>query len=154
MARFRIRNDARTWFKQIASDFNTDFDQYYFCLMAGFAAQRSNETGATSEFNDDFVQDYKEASRFLIGLLVTAELKTAGIGLGERDAVREMFKRLIDPRSPNQLTDDGMRRMNAYASGGYDFLADSREDKPFTSEEFLRDYAQLIKGVIAGTAEP
>lgn len=148
MARFRIRNDARAWFKQIAGDFKTDFDQYYFCLMAGFAAGRSNENGATSELVDYFIEDYKEASRFLIGLLVTAELKTAGIDLGERDAVREMFKRLIDPHSPNQLTDDGMRRMNAYASGGYDYLAEKRETKPFTAEEFLRDYAQLVDGAL------
>jgi hypothetical protein len=51
---------------------------------------------------------------------------------------------LVDPQSPNQLTDDGMRRMNAYASGGYDFLAERRETKPFTGEEFLRDFVQLI----------
>ena len=149
MARFRIRNDARTWFKQIAGDFNTEFDQYYFCLMAGFASARSNETGATAEIVENFVDDYKEASRFLIGLLVMAELRKAGIDISERDAVREMFRRLISPHSPNQLTDEGMRRMNAYASGGYDFLAENREDRPFTSGEFLRDYAQLIDGAAA-----
>ena len=80
MARFRMRNDARTWFKQIADfeHFKTDFDQYYFCLMAGFASGRSTETGTTSEMVENFVEDYKEASRFLIGLLVVAELKKAG----------------------------------------------------------------------------
>ena len=81
MARFRMRNDARGWFKQIADfeHFNTDFDHYYLCLMAGFASGRNNETAPTTEMVENFVEDYKEASRFLIGLLVMAELKTAGV---------------------------------------------------------------------------
>lgn len=151
MARFRMRNDARTWFKQIADfeHFRTDFDQYYLCLMAGFASGRSNETGTTTEMVENFVEDYKEASRFLIGLLVMVELKKAGIEIFERDSVRDMFKRLVDPHSPNQLTDEGMRRMNAYASGGYDYLSEQRETKPYSGEEFLRDYAQLIEAAIA-----
>lgn len=151
MARFRIRNDARTWFKQIVDfeHFNTEFDQYYFCLMAGFASGRSNEKGSTAEFVEPFVEDYKEASRFLIGLLVMAELKTADIEIFERDSVRDMFKRLVDPHSPNQLTDEGMRRMNAYASGGYDYLSEQREKGPYSGEEFLRDYAHLIEGAVA-----
>lgn len=150
MARFRMRNDARTWFKQIADfeHFKTDFDQYYLCLMAGFASGRSNETGTTTEMVENFVEDYKDASRFLIGLLVMAELKKAGIEIFERDSVRDMFKRLVDPHSPNQLTDEGMRRMNAYASGGHDYLSEQRETKPYSGEEFLRDYAQLIEGAI------
>ncbi len=151
MARFRMRNDARTWFKQIADfeHFKTDFDQYYLCLMAGFASGRSNETGTTTEMVENFVEDYKEASRFLIGLLVMAELKKSGIEIFERDSVRSMFKRLVDPHSPNQLTDEGMRRMNAYASGGYDYLSEQRETKPYSGEEFLRDYAQLIEVAVA-----
>ena len=36
MARFRMRNDARTWFKEIAGFFKTDFDQYYFCFDGWF----------------------------------------------------------------------------------------------------------------------
>ncbi len=151
MARFRMRNDARAWFKQIADfeHFRTDFDQYYLCLMAGFASGRSSESGTTTEMVENFVEDYKEASRFLIGLLVIAELKKAGIEIFERDSVRDMFKRLVDPHSPNQLTDEGMRRMNAYASGGYDFLSEQRETKPFSGEEFIRDYAQLIDQALA-----
>lgn len=151
MARFRMRNDARSWFKQIADfeHFKTDFDQYYLCLMAGFASGRTNESGTTTEMVENFVEDYKEASRFLIGLLVMAELKKAGIEIFERDAVRDMFRRLVDPHSPNQLTDEGMRRINAYASGGYDYLSEQRETKPFSGEEFIRDYVQLVEKAVA-----
>lgn len=151
MARFQIRSDARKWFKEIADfeHFNTDFDQYYLCLMAGFASNRSNETGSTNELVENFPEDYKEASRFLIGLLVVAELRSAGIDLTEKEAVRERFRDLIDPASSNQLTNTGMRRLNAYASGGFDFLTEERETKPFSGEEFIRDYAQLIEKAFA-----
>jgi hypothetical protein len=153
MARFRMRNDARDWFSQIAKfeHFKVDFDQYYLCLMAGFASGRSTEGGASSEMVEAFVEEYKQASRFLIGLLVIAELKTEGIDVSEQGAVRSLFKRLVNPQSPNHLTDEGMRRMNAYASGGYDYLAEKRESKPYSGEEFLRDYIQLIDAAIANT---
>jgi hypothetical protein len=150
MARFRIRNDARAWFSQIADfeHFKVDFDQYYLCLMAGFASGRSTEAGPSTELVDYFVEEYKSASRFLIGLLVIAELKKSGIDVGERGPVRALFKRLVDPYSPNQLTDEGMRRMNAYASGGYEYLAERRDIKPYSGEEFLRDYVQLINEAV------
>jgi hypothetical protein len=94
---------------------------------------------------DHFVEDYKEASNFLIGLLVMAELKKGGIEVFEREPVRDMFRRLVDPSSPNQLTDAGMRRMNAYASGGYDYLSSVRDTKPYSGEEFLRDFSKIIE---------
>ena len=37
-----------------------------------------------------------------------------------------------------------MRCMNAYASGGYEFLAEQRDTKPSSVEEFLRDYIRLV----------
>ena len=154
MARFRIRNDARTWFNKIATfeHFNTEFDQYYLCLMAGFASNRSNETASTTEFVENFTEDYKEASRFLIGLLVVAELKSAGIDLSEREAVRDMFRELVDPKSTNQLTEKGMRRLNAYASGGFDFLTEAGEAKPYSGEEFILRYAQMMDKTLPATA--
>lgn len=156
MARFRMRNDAKAWFEKIAKfeHFKVDFDQYYLCLMAGFASGRSTEGGASTEIVEAFVEEYKPASRFLIGLLVIAELKKSGIDVSEQGAVRTLFKRLVSPQSPNSLTDEGMRRMNAYASGGYDYLAEKRETKPYSGEEFLRDYVQLIDEAIASEPSP
>lgn len=150
MARFRMRNEAKAWFKDISNfePFKTDFDQYYLCLMAGFASGQSNDIGQTTEMVDYIVEEFKPARSFLVGLLVTAELKRNGIDLSERAAVRELFQRLVDPQSPNQLTDDGMKRMNAYASGGYDYLASKRDHRPYSGEEFLRDYVNLIEEAV------
>lgn len=146
MARFRLRNDAKLWFGQIANfeHFKVDFDQYYLCLMAGFASGRASEGGASTEMTDRFPEEYKPAASFLIGLLVVAELKKNHVDVSEKTAVRALFKRLVDPQSPNQLTDFGGKRMNAYASGGYDYLAEQRDYKPHSGEAFLREYAQLL----------
>lgn len=150
MAGFRLRNDAEKWFSEIESSphIRSKFDLYYFCLMAGFASGRSNETQITSssskEFIDYFIDDYKPASRLMIGLLVIAEMKHKGIDVSEKVAVRQLFKSLVDANNgSNNLTDEGMRRMNAYASGGFEHLSEQRDTKPYSVEEFLRDYVSL-----------
>ena len=151
MASFRLRIDAEKWFSEIEGSphIRTKFALYYFCLLAGFASGRSNETQLTGagskEFIDYFIDDYKPASRLLIGLLVIAEMKDKGIDIGEKAAVRALFKTLVDANNGgHNLTDEGMRRMNAYASGGFEYLSEKRDTKPYSVEEFLQDYAALV----------
>ena len=40
--------------------------------------------------------------------------------------------------------------MNAYASGGYEYLAENREQRPFYVEEFLQSYPAMIGRAIEG----
>ena len=155
MASFRLRSDAENWFSEIesTSHFRSKFDIYYFCLMAGFASNRSNEAPlsgtASRDFIDYFIDDYKAASLLLIGLLVVSEMKYKGIDVTEKVAVRSLFKDLVDASNGNNfLTEHGMKRMNAYASGGFDFLAENRDSKPYSVDEFLRDYVLLIATAI------
>jgi len=151
MAMFRLRTDAESWFSEVerSPQIRSKFDLYYFCLMAGFASGRSDETHLTSatskEFIDYFIDDYKPASRLLIGLLVIAEMKYKGIDVAEKAAVRALFKELVDANNGNNsLTDHGMKRMNAYASGGFDYLAEQRDTKPIYIDAFLRDFVVII----------
>lgn len=147
---FRLRADAEKWFSELdgKDPAKSKFDLYYFCLIVGLASRRSVDPSAAGvqakEFVGDFIQDYKAAQRLLIGLLVVAEVKRGGINLDEKAAVRDVFKRLVTPSTTTNLTDEGMRCMNAYASGGYEFLAERRETKPTSPEEFLRDYVRLV----------
>jgi hypothetical protein len=124
--------------------------------MAGLASGRSSNLQSyenAPEIIDDFIQDYRPAQRLLIGLLVIAEVRKGGIDLQEKAAVREVFKRLVTPDTKTGLTDDdGMRCLNAYASGGYEFLAESRETKPASPEEFLRDYILLMESAVEAAA--
>ena len=154
MAYFRLRTDAQSWFSEIADvpPFRTKFDVYYLCLLAGLASGRATElTGGAHPATDlveKFVEDYRPASRLIIGLLVTAELRKSGIDVGEKAQVRALFKRLVDSESPNSLTESGMRRLNAYASGGYEYLAEQRDMKPYTAEEFIQSYTALIEEAV------
>ena len=151
---FRLREDAEKWFSELdgKEPTKTKFDLYYFCLMSGLASGRSSDAanlGVTSrEIVDDFIQDYRPAQRLIIGLLVVAEVRKRGIDLAEKRAVREVFRRLVTPDTPTKLTDEGMRCLNAYASGGYEFLAESRQTKPDAPEEFLRDFVLLMEEAI------
>lgn len=145
---FRLREDAEQWFAALdgKEPAKTKFDLYYFCLIAGLASGRTSDaTGlGAREIIDEFIQDYQPAQHLLIGLLVAAEVRRGGIDLDEKEAVRMVFRRLVTPGSKTQLTDEGMRCLNAYASGGYDFLAESRETAPTSPEELLRDFIGLI----------
>jgi hypothetical protein len=147
---FRLRADAESWFSELDGKEPTKskFDLYYFCLLIGLANGRSVDPSTAGvpakEFVLDFIQDYKPAQRLLIGLLVVAEVKRGGISLDEKSAVREVFKRLVSTTTSTNLTEEGMRCMNAYASGGYEFLAEHRDTKPMSPEEFLRDYISLV----------
>lgn len=155
---FKLRSDAEKWFSELdgKEPAKTKFDLYYFCLMAGLASGRYSDPASAGvsarEIVDDFIQDYKPAQRLLIGLLVVAEARKAGIALEEKAAVREVFKRLVTPTTKTGLTDEGMKALNAYASGGYEFLAESRESKPASPEEFLRDYILLMQDAVDAVA--
>ena len=145
---FRLREDAVCWFKELdgKEPARTKFDLYYFCLIAGLASGRTSDPSSfgAREIIDEFIQDYQPAQHLLIGLLVATEVRLSGIDLSEKEAVRGVFKRLVTPESKTQLTDEGMRRMNAYASGGYDYFAESRDSAPASPEEFIRDFVGLI----------
>ncbi len=150
---FRLREDAEGWFKELdgKEPARTKFDLYYFCLMAGLASGRTSDPSdfGAREIIDEFIQDYQPAQRLLIGLLVTAEVGRGGIDLSEKEAVRAVFGRLVAPDSRSQLTEEGMRCMNAYASGGYDFLSETRDVAPASPEEFLRDFVGLMCEAVA-----
>lgn len=146
MASFRIREDALTWLSDVQKSLpgGSIFDLYYFCAMAGLSSGSREETGSSREMVDYFVIDYKPAASFVIAMLVVAELKRGRIALTEEAEVRDMFRGLVDGKGENGLTTEGMNRLNAYANGGYEYLAKNIEQKPQSAEEFLRVYADLI----------
>lgn len=113
--------------------------------MAGLSSgSREEITGQARELVDYFVADYKPVASFILAMLVVAELKRGRIALTEEAEVREMIRSLVDGKGDNGLTTEGMNRLNAYANGGYEFLAKHSEQKPQPTEEFLRVYADLI----------
>lgn len=158
---FRLRQDAEKWFSEIEgkAPIRTKFDLYYFCVMAGLMAGRRSDPShagrSAPEFlapSAGFIEDYRGAQRLIIGLLIVAELKRLGIDLREKASVRKTIRDLVDPQSPTSLTVEGIRLLNSYASGGYDYISDRRASKPYTVEEFLRDFIGLIGEATAANA--
>ncbi|MFP4338202.1 MAG: hypothetical protein ACLFQP_09760 [Halothece sp.] len=145
---FEMREDAEKWFKDIASHYPTKFDRYYLCLMAGFASSRRNSTKFSDSEAKDFVEyfpaDFKSRGRLLVGLLIDSELKYLGIDLEDRESVYKQVKRLVDPSSPSYLSSEGMRLMNQYAHGGFDFLCEEFSDRPRKIEVFVRKYFRCL----------
>jgi hypothetical protein len=148
---FRLRRDTEDWFKHILDQkpIDTKFDLFYLCLMIGFATGRasppSKQGSGVTDIVDNFVTSYRPMQRLIIGLLLVAEVSRLGLDLSEKEEVTQQFDDLVDPTSPTNLTETAMSRMNEYASGGFDYLAEQYEARPYHVEEFLQTYVKLLR---------
>lgn len=140
MAYFRLRTDARNWFRHIEHEFEFDFDMYYLCLIAGLAAGRKDDAKAeeTTDLVENFPGDYKERGRMIVALFLSRELRLTGVGSGDRRALYGEISKLVAPTSPSYLSETGVREMNRYSSGGLTVLAEwFGEEGPQSLETFL-----------------
>lgn len=150
----RLRNDVEKWFSNIdgKNAIKTKFDLYYICLMLGLSTGRKSDPRqdgrAAPEFIRNFIDDYKPSQQLITGLLIVAEINMLGIDLSEKDAVRKEIRKLVAPNSPSGLSAIGEDALDKYASGGFDYLNSKRDQKPFHTEEFLRDYVNIIREAI------
>ena len=149
---FRIKEPTISWFSNIFNKkpITTQFDIYYLCLMLGLATGRrstpkNNDEKQPNEFIDYFIDDYKPVRRLIVGLLILSELKQLGLELDEKNDVQDVILKFIDSESPTSLSEEGMKELNRYASGGFDYLAEQLDSKPFHAEEFLRTYTKVLK---------
>jgi len=149
---FRLKNEVDSWFSQIHKQgpLKTKFDLYYFCLMAGFSANKKSSSveAIASEITDNFVAEYKPVQRLIIGLLIVAEIKKLGIEITDKDEVQGILIRYTTPESLTHLTEEGLKQLNCYASGGFDYLTKVFPTKPHTLEEFLRRYTQVVDSAV------
>lgn len=144
---FQLRKDARKWFKDISAHYSILFDFYYLCLMVGFAAGRRNPDINPEDVDslvENFPGEFRARGRRLVGLLIHADLAFNGIDLHERDDVYRRVAKLVDPNSPSNLSNEGVKIMNQYAHGGFDVLCENFSDRPTSIETFIRKYARCL----------
>jgi hypothetical protein len=142
---FRLNNDAKKWFKDISKDFGhaSQFDMYYFCLMAGLATNTLTHIpdSETSELVDSFPAEYAAKGRLIISLFISRELRRQGVEFTERAAVNSSIRRLVDPNSPSRLSSEGMKLLNQYSNGGFEVLVgwfgNTPDDRPRMLATFL-----------------
>jgi len=147
---FRLRKDAKEWFKGVTDDLGLDFDMFYFCLMAGLATGRKTFSSASeaTDLAQDFPGEYRSRGRIIVALLLTRELKMLGIKFEERTALHREIGKLIDPLSSAHLSTPGMDAINHYASGGFDVLTEWFDDRPRHLETFLPQFRQQVKSAL------
>ena len=148
---FRLRHDAAKWFKHLRAGgcYKMDFDIYYLCLLVGLTARRKEDVakGDAADLVEHFPGEYKASGALLTGLLVCAENEIHGIDVQERDSVQSQLRRLLDPEAPSRLSDEGVSELNAYASGGYEYLCEKCEGPPMETAAFLPRYMEVLTAI-------
>ena len=151
MQPFRLRLDARQWFKDLRDQkvFKTDFDAFYFCFVSGITMKRKESIpqDETAELVAYFPDRYGSRGKLLVGLFLKTELELLGVSMNERREVHSTIARLVTPEAPNHLSDEGVREFNKYAHGGYEQLLEWFEDRPRSLETFLRSFKRKIDKV-------
>ncbi len=139
---FRIRKDAHSWFKYLRPQLKLDFDEYYYCLIAGLTSRRkvpANEVSLdeTKELIQRIPVEYGKSTNLIIALCLYREIGSLGIKINERSSVNAKINELVDPLSQSRLSSEGESLMNRYAHGGFETLTEWFEDQPRTLEIFL-----------------
>ncbi len=145
---FKIRNTAKEWFKHIRKKdgLETDFDVYYFCLMAGLVANQKEMPKDVTEFIDYFPGNYNNSGKLLVSLLLKTELDRLGVDLSEKKNVREVIKRLVSTNTRTYLSDEGMKLMDSYSYAGFDVIREAfHTDPPRSLEIFLPRMKNLLQ---------
>ena len=154
MQPFRLRLEAREWFKELRDQkvFRIDFDAFYFCFVASVTGKRKEDVplDKTAELVAYFPDSYSSRGRLLVGLFLKSELEGLGVSMDERREVHSAIERLVTPYAHNFLSDEGVREFNKYAHGGYEQLIEWFEDRPRFLETFLRSYKRRVDAALNG----
>ena len=155
MQPFRIRKDARAWFKELYNDksFKIGFDAFYFCFVAGVSTKRKETVSQdeTEELVAYFPDRYQGRGNHLVALFLTRELEELGVTMADKKEVHATIAKLVSPDAPNHLSDDGVREFNKYAHAGFEVLMDwFNADKPRTLETFLRKFKSCVGDNVGG----
>lgn len=148
---FELRQDAKRWFKAFDREIKQKtiilFDLYYFCLIPGFVTRHRNieiHSDDVDEMTRDFPTVFRSRGELLVGLLINTELSRMGIDLKERTSVYSTISELVITSHP-YLSNEGIKRMNQYAHGGFDVLCERMDERPRSLETFVRKYHLLIQ---------
>ena len=142
-----MSTEADDWFKHLFKQgpIQTKFDLYYMCLLMGLAMGKSDRLRDAPEFVDSFVADYRSVQRLIIGLFILAEMSRLGLDLTDREEVRKLLNKYLDPASPAHLREEGFTKLNEYAHAGYLAIAMALHDqKPYHLETFLQWYGREL----------
>ncbi len=150
---FKMTGKCRKFFEYLYdkddkehSQFKFLFDEYYFCLMVGLAAEMYDENAKfeQSEFTDTYPGDYIYSRDYIAGLLIATERKRRGIQESDSAALEKLMVEYLDPESKTRLSSTGTERLNQYAARGIDIIMEVMS-KPYDLETFLLEYMDCFE---------
>jgi len=144
---FNMSTGAKKYYNKLNREsksgvFQTQFDFYYLCLIAGFTKKLlKDKTG--EKFVDEFPNDFHTQREQIIGLLITTELARKGIDTKNREQIEKIMLRLVKPDSPTRLSPDGEKLMNQYAQGGFGYISE-QIPSAYNLDTFLIHYYKAV----------
>ena len=150
---FFLPKKAKPFFDQIYDSKNKNgtklrlfFDEYYFCLMAGLAAEKYDENAELekSEITDRYPAEYGDSREYIAGLLFATERSRRGIPESDGVALEKLMTEYIDPTSKTYLNTKGENRLNQYAARGMEIMLDVM-NRPVRLDEFLLEYMECFR---------
>jgi hypothetical protein len=149
MSFFR-RQEVDVWFNSLHKDKSLElqFDDYYMCLMIGFAALRDDPLQGGIELVRHFPGQYGSASKLVVGLLLIAETKKLGKQLGNKRDVEFLVQQYLESSGSGALNDAGFDRLNDYANGGFNYMVEEY-DKPYHADAFFGWYTERLRSLAA-----
>ena len=143
---FKLPRECRSYFSRFIGSgtkgkLETLFDEYYICLMLGFARGRTDEEPdlEPSEFYRSFPADYKESGYFVSALLIATEVIYNEVNVSDEGELENLITKIIDPQAESKLSDYGIDLLNIYASVGMDIIK-SEMLEHINLEEFYQEY--------------
>lgn len=156
---FRISQEARAFFSNIVNPGGSHgsenknkfllFDPYYCCALIGMAACEidADESGM-SDIIEGYPGPYRDCKAHIAGLLVASEVKRRFQGMDIRninsEVLEEVMLEYLTSDDDTLLTDNGVRRLNAYSRKGFGLYQEIFSNKPTSREEFLNGFNILM----------
>ncbi len=150
---FFLPRKCKPFFSQIFDQKNRSgtklrlyFDEYYFCLMVGLAAEKYDENAELehSEITDRYPAEYADSREYIAGLLFATERSRRGIPESDGAALEKLMTEYIDPNSRTYLNLEGEKRLNQYAARGMEIMLDEM-NRPVRLDEFLLEYMECFR---------
>lgn len=141
---FCLTSKSKKYLKKINENsktgkFETMWDFYYLCLMAGFKNSKLGEETNNEEFNKDFPSQYEPNKYQLIAALVSSEIRRNGIFEPKSEDIKNIMLELIDNDNSTKLSKEGLELMNGYAEGGFELIYE-KIPEPTDKMEFIKEY--------------
>lgn len=146
---FHRRPEMDVWFAYLQRDASLEilFDNYYLCLMIGFASLRDDPLTGGVEMVRRFPSQYFTVGKLVVGLLLIAETETLGKKLTNKGDVEFLVNLYLDPSDANSLKEAGFDRLNRYANGGFNYLVETHNDRPHHADAFLAWYSKELRSL-------